>query len=141
MARGRGGKRTPRNPAATSGPGALSARTDGGPAGKPLIPPGQPYGQRQRLEAVAANTPSPREMAATQAPPQPSPGTPAAPPMTPPVGDPFGPSMRPTEPGDAGLVNAPGDEPLPATLILQELHRLYPSPWLARLLGVTDAVR
>lgn len=41
-----GGARTPSAPAAVSGPGALSARTDGG-----ILNPGEPeYGERQALE-------------------------------------------------------------------------------------------
>jgi hypothetical protein len=49
MARtGRGGTRTPRNPAPVSGPGALSRRTD---RGQPIrVAPGAPYGQRKALE-------------------------------------------------------------------------------------------
>ena len=44
---GRGGYRAPSNPAAVSGPGALSQRTDGGPTQAARYIPGLPYGQGQ----------------------------------------------------------------------------------------------
>ena len=42
-----GGYRAPSNPAAISGPGALSQRTDGGPTQPAKYIPGMPYGQGQ----------------------------------------------------------------------------------------------
>lgn len=52
-----GGKRTPAKPAAVSGPGALSQRTDGG-AGQPIRSiPGQNYGQGVALENQQAAAP------------------------------------------------------------------------------------
>ena len=42
-----GGYRKPENPAPSSGPGALSQRTDGGPAQGAKYIPGLPYGQGQ----------------------------------------------------------------------------------------------
>jgi len=48
-----GGARTPSAPAAVSGPGALSARTDGG-----VLNPGEPeYGERQALENLRSAAP------------------------------------------------------------------------------------
>lgn len=44
---GRGGYREPSNPAPVSGPGALSARTDGGPTQGAKYISGLPYGQGQ----------------------------------------------------------------------------------------------
>jgi len=41
----RGGYRRPNNPAPVSGPGALSARTDGGPSQAPMRYPDTTYGQ------------------------------------------------------------------------------------------------
>lgn len=41
-----GGQRTPANPAAVSGPGALSQRTDGSPTQAPQVAPGNGYGER-----------------------------------------------------------------------------------------------
>lgn len=53
MANGHGGERTPANPAPVSGPGALSARTDGGPTSQPpMVASGGPYGSRQEMEAI-----------------------------------------------------------------------------------------
>lgn len=52
MANGHGGKRTPRDPAPVSGPGALSARTDGGPGQPVRVAPGGEYGSRQEMEAI-----------------------------------------------------------------------------------------
>lgn len=53
MANGQhGGYRRPSNPAAVSGPGALSARTDGG-AGQPVrVAPGGEYGSRKDMEQI-----------------------------------------------------------------------------------------
>jgi len=45
MAETRGGYRKPENPAPTSGPGALSQRTDGGPAQGAKYISGMPYGE------------------------------------------------------------------------------------------------
>jgi len=45
---GRGGYRVPSNPAAVSGPGALSQRTDGGPTQGAKYVSGLPYGQGQQ---------------------------------------------------------------------------------------------
>jgi len=52
MANGHGGERTPANPAPVSGPGALSARTDGGPTQGMMVAPGGAYGERQEMEAI-----------------------------------------------------------------------------------------
>lgn len=49
-----GGYRAPANPAPVSGPGALSARTDGVPAGQVT---GLPYGENQAQNAMAAQAP------------------------------------------------------------------------------------
>ncbi len=54
MANGHGGMRTPASPAPVSGPGALSARTDGVPNGTIT---GLPYGQNGALNAQAASAP------------------------------------------------------------------------------------
>jgi len=47
MAENRGGYQRPKNPAPTSGPGALSKRTDGGPTQAAKYMPGLEYGQGQ----------------------------------------------------------------------------------------------
>ena len=97
--KGRGGYQKPSNPAPVSGPGAASARTDGG-AAKPPLPTGQPYGARQQLEQFQASGPM------TGPPPSiPAAGgtaPPTAPPAAPPL-DPFAPTSRPNEPITAGV--------------------------------------
>ncbi|AXG81154.1 hypothetical protein [Streptomyces paludis] len=47
-----GGYRKPASPAPASGPGALSRRTDGGPAQPQRLPSGGAYGERQNLEQL-----------------------------------------------------------------------------------------
>lgn len=59
---GHGGPRQPANPAPVSGPGALSARTDGGPGSKaqPIrVPTGGGYGEAGALEAQQRGAPLP----------------------------------------------------------------------------------
>lgn len=54
----RGGYRQPGNPAPVSGPGALSKRTDGGPAKQPIrVPSGGAYGDRTNLEQLQQAAP------------------------------------------------------------------------------------
>ncbi|MEV7814250.1 hypothetical protein AB0P05_26520 [Streptomyces flaveolus] len=53
----RGGYRQPGNPAPVSGPGALSKRTDGGPAQPVRVPSGGQYGDRQQLEQLQQAAP------------------------------------------------------------------------------------
>ncbi len=65
MAETRGGYRKPDMPAPTSGPGALSQRTDGGPAQGAKYIPGMPYGEgrstydQQTAAPMAAAAPAP----------------------------------------------------------------------------------
>lgn len=54
MAENRGGYRKPENPAPVSGPGALSQRTDGGPAQGAKYMSGMPYGQNTMEQQTAA---------------------------------------------------------------------------------------
>lgn len=54
MAENRGGYRKPENPAPASGPGALSQRTDGGPAQGAKYMSGMPYGQNTMEQQTAA---------------------------------------------------------------------------------------
>jgi len=95
-----GGYRKPENPAPSSGPGALSQRTDGGPAQGAKYIPGLPYGQGQ--ETYNQQTAAP--MAAAQ----PAPAAPTLPPMMS-LNDP---TQRPDEPLTAGLDigEGPGSE-------------------------------
>jgi hypothetical protein len=54
MVENRGGYRKPENPAPSSGPGALSQRTDGGPAQGAKYMSGMPYGQNTMDQQTAA---------------------------------------------------------------------------------------
>jgi len=56
---GRGGYRKPEHPAAVSGPGALSARTDGGPSdGQPVQAlPDAKYGEQKDFQEVQGGAP------------------------------------------------------------------------------------
>lgn len=95
-----GGYRKPENPAPMSGPGALSQRTDGGPAQGAKYISGLPYGQGQ--ETYNQQTAAP--MAAAE----PAPAAPAMPPMLS-LNDM---TQRPDEPLTAGLDigEGPGSE-------------------------------
>lgn len=117
--KGRGGYQRPASPAAVSGPGALSGRTDGGPADRqPIRPvPAAAHGDRQQLVALQEAAPmqvgGPAPPALAPAPPGMAPG-PAPGPV-----DVFGPSQRPEESVLAGAATdlAPG-APDPDMLLL-----------------------
>jgi hypothetical protein len=93
-----GGYRKPENPAPASGPGALSQRTDGGPAQGAKYMSGMPYGQNTMDQQTAA------PMAAAQP-------APPAPEMTMPTPL-MAPTERPDEPITAGINrgDGPGSE-------------------------------
>ena len=94
MANGHGGQRTPSDPAPVSGPGALSARTDGGPTSQPqMVASGGEYGDRQEMESIQGGAP----MAAAA-------GTPRPPALS-------DPTARPDEPITAGAALGPGMGP------------------------------
>jgi len=59
VANGHGGQRTPEHPASVSGPGSLSARTDGGPADGQAIRrlPSAGYGESAEFEEIQAGAP------------------------------------------------------------------------------------
>ena len=83
----RGGYRAPSNPAAVSGPGALSKRTDGGPTQAATYISGLPYGQGQQtysnqVSATMAGNPFPQQDMPTEL---------------------FAPTMRPNEPITSGI--------------------------------------
>lgn len=126
----RGGKRTPAKPAAVSGPGALSRRTDGG-AGQPIrLATGQPYGQRADLETqqqaaplAAGGGPAPRPGMATQGPPPQAPNV-----FGPPSGAPAQAAPTNLDP----LAYLAENDP---QALIRLLYRKYPTPQLARLLG------
>lgn len=93
-----GGQRTPENPAAVSGPGALSQRTDGGPARAPGRISNQPYGEGQAANQLLRQARQPAGGPPTSAPNQPQQGmgSEAAPGQ--PLPDAFAPTERPGEP-------------------------------------------
>jgi hypothetical protein len=89
-----GGYRRPANPAAVSGPGALSARTDGGATSQPqMVASGGAYGDRKEMESIQGGAP----MAA-------APGAPRPPALT-------EPTAYPEEPITAGAAMGPGMGP------------------------------
>lgn len=100
-----GGYRKPENPAPMSGPGALSQRTDGGPAQGAKYIPGLPYGQGQ--ETYNQQTAAPMSGGS----PMPSAPEAATMPMPSPLMSPTG---RPNEPITSGidLGAGPGSEVL-----------------------------
>ena len=99
MADGHGGARTPANPAAVSGPGALSQRTDGGPA--QMLASGGEYGSRKDMAEIQSG--------AAMLPPG---GAPEAPSMTRDMLTPLdAPTGRPAEPLTAGMNSVPNLQP------------------------------
>jgi len=91
MAETRGGYRKPENPAPTSGPGALSQRTDGGPAQGAKYIPGMPYGEGRATYD--------QQTAAPMSGGSPMPSSPAIELPTPLMA----PTSRPSEPVTAGI--------------------------------------
>lgn len=57
MMAGVGGYQAPRNPSPVAMPGALSQRTDGGPAQKPRYVSGMPYGEGKELMEMQTSAP------------------------------------------------------------------------------------
>lgn len=128
MARGkRGGKRTPRAPAAVSGPGALSQRTDGGPAKPPPVGTGNPYGERKKLEEIASVAPMYTDAAPAGSAGRQVPVDPGAMPVA------NAPSQRPTQPSGVGVTGTTTQVP-PAQMVLRAIYDAYPSPWIRSLL-------
>ena len=98
-----GGYRAPANPAAASGPGALSQRTDGGPATQgAMVAPGGPYGSRQDQMQIQQS--APMQGGGNPAPPQPQVTRDMLTPLD-------APSQRPNEPITAGLGSVPTPNP------------------------------
>lgn len=103
MARGqgRGGYQKPRNPAAVSGPGAMSQRTDGRVPRMPYR--GLPYGENQAVNEQQSAAP----MSQGQAAPAGGGSAPRPGAQRPPDGV-FAPTQRPNEPMTAGIDYGPG---------------------------------
>lgn len=105
MARSRGGYRKPANPAAVSGPGASSARTDGGP-GQPIrVAPGGDYGDRKAM--VAQQSAAPMAQASSGNPAVPAQSGRQAGPVSFGEAGAFSPTARPNESMLAGLEQKP----------------------------------
>lgn len=132
-----GGYRRPENPAAVSGPGKFSQRTDGGPGETPTQAAryisGMPYGEGGELEAVQGA--APLSAAPTQ------------------EVIPFdAPSRYPDEPITAGIDHGegPGSESRPAVgtlrdeepdavaATIRQAYAQFPSPYLRRLVERLD---
>ena len=116
---GRGGYEAPTNPAAISGPGALSQRTDGGPTQPAKYMPGLGYGQggqnydNQVSAPLAGNpiaAPTAQDMSGEPAPIKPTPLD--------------APTQFPDEPGTAGIDRGPGG----GSELLMDMPRFRPSP-------------
>lgn len=121
-----GGYRKPTTPAAVSGPGALSQRTDGGPTSQPpMVASGGPYGSRQDMEqiqggaplAAAAAGPSPADMIPLGAPTQ-NPGEPVT------AGAALGPGIGPQAAGIQTENDATMDQLKPLTRSLDLIANL-----------------
>ena len=108
MADGHGGMRRPATPAPVSGPGALSKRTDGGPA-HPMYVSGLPYGEGQAFMDLQTSAP----LGAEAAKPRMSSGTPSNQGGQSPMPL-FAPTARPQEPVTAGAPVGPGPGPDPS---------------------------
>lgn len=92
-----GGYRKPNNPAPVSGPGALSQRTDGGPADTQAAKyiSGLPYGEGQEMMNIQGSAP----MAAASQMPAPAPVVPLS-----------APTQRAGEPVTSGVDAGPGPD-------------------------------
>jgi hypothetical protein len=107
----RGGYQPPAKPAPVSGPGALSKRTDGGPADRQPVRPmpgggaGGNYGDRKASTELEQGAPMAAAPSSPAVPPQ------GGPPVAQSAADPFGPTRRPDEPVTSGAMLGPGRTP------------------------------
>ena len=129
---GRGGYRQPSRPAAVSGPGALSQRTDSGAGSKkqPLrVASGGAYGERQAATDQQQAAPMAGGGPATPAAggsPVPSPAANA--------GGAFGPTQMPNEPNSAGASQEQDMMARNPQAVLRVLYSRFPHPSIARLI-------
>lgn len=134
-----GGYQPPAQPAAVSGPGRLSQRTDGGP-GQPIrVAPGGEYGSRQAL--VSQQQAAPLAAASEGRGGTAGPGRPAVPSQL--TEGIFGPTRRPDEPVTAGIPMGAGTDgtnllPTDPVEFARAVFHLAPSPDLQRLLRAYD---
>lgn len=94
----RGGYRKPAKPAPVSGPGALSRRTDGGPAQGAKYMAGGKYGEGKQLMEAQQGAPMAKEQPAPKA-------------QIPKLTQLFAPTSLPSEPVTAGMSFGPGGGP------------------------------
>lgn len=109
MADGRGGPRTPSNPAPVAMPGALSRRTDGGPSQTTTPMTGLGYGENADFNDIQSSAPlaaAPSVPTARMRNSSPTGSGAAATPL-------FSPTGRPEEPVTAGAPIGPGPGPAP----------------------------
>jgi len=128
-----GGARTPNHPAAVSGPGALSQRTDGGAgnAKQPIrVPSGGKYGERQAAEQQQASAPMASSGPLTSAPTGTGGGNLAPPPV---AGGAFGPTQRPNEANTAGAGQQMNPVAQNPQAFLRVLYSQFPHPAIERL--------
>ena len=97
-----GGYRQPSQPAAASGPGALSQRTDGGATQAAMVAPGGPYGSRQDQMSIQQS--APLAGGGNPTPPQPQVTRDMLTPLD-------APTTRPDEPITAGIGSVPTPNP------------------------------
>ena len=128
----RGGYRKPKNPAPVSGPGAMSQRTDGGPADpQPMRHvPTDDYGGATEMQDVQQAAPM---QGATQPIPLDAPTLNPEEPIT--AGAPFGPGPMPPSAPD----HAPQQPDDLVALAVRTGYAAYPSPALATLIDYLEA--
>ena len=122
--RSRGGYRQPSKPAAVSGPGALSARTDGG-EGSSTQPirriPGQAYGEGKELVEQQQSAPLPAQQQVS-------------------IPNVFAPTERPAEPITEGAMLGAGSPPMQAidedeNMLLAAMYQIYPSSIISEMIN------
>lgn len=129
---GRGGYQKPKRPAAVSGVGKDSARTDGGPGSALPIANNQEYGARKQTEALLSAAPATGQTVPNAGGggtgPRPDAGSMDS-------GGLWAPSQRPNEPITAGTVDgAGGHTGHYPDMVLEILYKKWPSPWIAGLM-------
>lgn len=133
----RGGYQRPRNPAPASGPGAMSQRTDGGPADPQPSRwvPTDDYGGATEMAAIQAQAPMQGQVEAAMVPmdaPTQRPDEPVT------AGAPFGPGPGPTRPMMAADTPPPPVRDDVAVLI-RAAYAANPSPQLGALMNYLES--
>lgn len=132
---GKGGYQPPRRPAPVSGPGAMSQRTDGGPADqKARWIPSDTYGGASENMQLQQGAPmqggQPPKATPLHAPTE-HPNEPVT------AGAPFGPGPGPAQPAfDPNADAQPGIDP--AAAIIRSAYAVHPSPELGALMNYLE---